>query len=237
MNIVIPMAGLGSRFPSHLYPEPKPLIKVRGKPMIAIAIESLNLDGNYFIVIAKNKYSERIKNTVTQVKPTCQFLEIDYVTEGPAKSALLFRENINNDEELIIANCDQIMEWNSKAFVHNVRLYDGAVVTYHTDTTKNSYARINKEGFVVEVREKEVISNISLNGIHYWKKGAYFVESAERMIGMEDRAPTGEFFIGPSFNYMIESGLCVGIHHIPNQQHNAVGVPEDLNTYIKKYEN
>ena len=59
---------------------------------------------------------------MTQIKPNCQFLEIDYVTEGPAKSVLLFRENINNDEELIIANCDQIMEWNSKAFVHNVRL-------------------------------------------------------------------------------------------------------------------
>ena len=48
----------------------------------------------------------------------------------------------------------------------------------------------------MEVREKEVISNVSLNGIHYWKKGSYFVESAERMIEMEDRAPNGEFLLG-----------------------------------------
>ena len=233
MNILIPMAGLGSRFPSHTYPMPKPLIEVNGEPMISKAIKSLNLDGNYFFVIAKNQFSSLVKETILAIRPSSKFIEIDYITEGPANSALLFRDQINNDEELIIANCDQIMEWNSTNFLHNVRLYDGAVVTYHTDTDKNSYARLDKSGLVVEIREKEVISNVSLNGIHYWKKGSHFVNSADKMMELQDRAPNGEFYIGPTYNHMIRQGLQVGIYHIPNEQHHPVGVPDDLKKYLE----
>lgn len=233
MNILIPMAGLGSRFPSHTYPMPKPLIEVNGEPMISKAIKSLNLDGTYFFVIAKNQFSSLVKETITAIKPNSKFIEIDYITEGPANSALLFRDQINSDEELVIANCDQIMEWNSVNFLHNVRLYDGAVVTYHTDTDKNSYARLDKNGLVVEIREKEVISNVSLNGIHYWKKGSHFVSSADKMMELQDRAPNGEFYIGPTYNHMIRQGLQVGIYHIPNEQHHPVGVPDDLKKYLE----
>jgi len=236
MNILIPMAGLGSRFPSHTYPVPKPLIEVNGRPMISRAITSLNLEGNYLFVIAKNQFTELVKETILALKPTSKFIEIDYITEGPAVSALLFKKFIDTDDELVIANCDQIMEWNSENFLHNVRLYDGAVVTYHTDTDKNSYARLDEKGFVVEIREKEVISNVSLNGIHYWKKGKFFVSSAEKMIDLQDRAPNGEFYIGPTYNHMIRQGLKVGIYHIPNSQHHPVGVPDDLKKYLE-YEN
>lgn len=239
MNILIPMAGLGSRFPSHQYPMPKPLIEVNGEPMISKAIKSLDLDGNYFFIVAKNQFTDLVKETIFAIQKNSTFIEIDYLTEGPAVSALLFKDKINNEDELVIANCDQIMEWNSKNFIHNVRLYDGAVVTYHTDTDKNSYARLDKNGFVLEIREKEVISNVSLNGIHYWKRGSYFVTSAEKMIDLQDRAPNGEFYIGPSYNHMIRQGLKVGIYHIPNEQHHPVGVPDDLQKYIehanKKY--
>jgi NDP-sugar pyrophosphorylase family protein len=212
---------------------PKPLIEVNGEPMISKAIKSLNLDGNYFFVIAKNQFTSLVEETITAIKPGSKFIEIDYITEGPANSALLFRNQINSNEELIIANCDQIMEWNSENFLHNVRLYDGAVVTYHTDTDKNSYARLDKNGLVVEIREKEVISNVSLNGIHYWKKGSHFVSSADKMMELQDRAPNGEFYIGPTYNHMIRQGLKVGIYHIPNEQHHPVGIPDDLKKYLE----
>lgn len=232
MNILIPMAGLGSRFPSHLYPMPKPLISVNGEPMISKAIKSLDFEGQHLFVIAKNTFTNMVKETILSIKADSKFIEIDYVTEGPAVSSLLFEEIINNDEELIIANCDQIMEWDSKTFLLNARLYDGAIVTYHTDTEKNSYALIDSQGLVREVREKEVISNVSLNGIHYWKKGKYFVSSAKEMIEAQDRAPNGEFYIGPTYNYMVSNKQRVGIYHIPNQMHHPVGVPDDLNRYL-----
>ena len=239
-NIVIPMAGLGIRFANHGYDLPKPLIDVNGKPMIIRAIESLgfllDIKSNWYFVIAKNNFTNQIKDTICSIIPDAKFIMIDYLTEGPTSSVLLFKDQINNDEELIIANCDQIMEWDSYLFFLNARQYDGTMVTYHNDTEKNSYARLDEKGLVIEVKEKEVISNVSLNGIHYWKKGKYFVDSAKKMIAAQDRAPNGEFYIGPTYNYMIKKNLKVGIYHIPNCQHHAVGVPADLERYLN-YEN
>jgi dTDP-glucose pyrophosphorylase len=236
MKILIPMAGAGSRFPSSRFPMPKPLIPINNEPMITKAIKSLELDGEYLFVISDNKYTNLVKDSIEKIVDNPKYVLINYLTEGPACSALLFEDLINNEEELVIANCDQIMTWNVNQFLVNARLYDGCVVTYHNDHERNSFAKLNKYCLVEHIKEKEVISNVSLNGVHYWKKGKYFVDSAKKMIYNEDRADNGEFYVGPTYNYMINNGLDVGIYHIPNEQHHAVGIPEDLERYIK-YEN
>jgi NDP-sugar pyrophosphorylase family protein len=236
MNIIIPLAGRGKRFQEQNYTVPKPLIDVNGRPMIQRAIESLDINGKWHFLVAENEFTNEICDILNKTKPNCNIITIDYVTEGPASSALLFKKFINNNQSLVVANCDQIMEWNGARFIECAKSYHGAVVTYHADTDKNSYAKINERGLVTEIREKSVISNVSLNGIHYWRCGFYFMESAEAMIAANDRAPNGEFYIGPSYNYMIKNGLTVGIYHIPNQQHHAVGVPEDLIKFVE-YEN
>lgn len=234
-NVVIPMAGLGSRFQALGYTLPKPLIDVNGMPMISKAIKTLGIYGNYYFVIRKDENSELIKKVILNQVSNAKFIEINYVTEGPACSVMLFEREINNDSELIVANCDQIMWWNPNLFMINARASDtdGMVVTYHSTTTKNSYAKLNKQGYVTEIKEKEVISNTSLNGIHYWKKGKYFVNSVKEMMRLNDRAPNGEFYVGPSYNHMIRAGLRVGVYHIPIEQHHAVGVPDDLEKYIR----
>lgn len=233
INVIIPMAGVGSRFPKDQY-LPKPLIDVNGKPMIVRAIESLGIkNAQWHFIIRKDNFTDAVKDIISKVVTNPRFSEVEKTTEGPACSALLFKEYINNDQELVIANCDQIMEWNSKLFFHNVRLYDGAVVTYYSDTDKNSYVKLDRQGNAVQFAEKEVISNVSLNGIHYWKQGKYFVNSAEEMIAADDRAPNGEFYVATTYNYMIRANKVVGIHHIPNEQHHAVGVPVDLERFLK----
>jgi len=238
MNIVIPMAGEGTRFPKDSYKVPKPLINIHGIPMIKCAVDSLNLVGTYHFVIRKDSYYDQVCTILHSIFPSSKIISVDETTQGPASSCLLFKENINTEEELVICNCDQIMKWDSDLFLTSARYYkyDGLVVTYTTNTPKNSYARVDQNGFVREIKEKEVISNISLNGIHYWRKGKYFVQSAESMIECGDTAPNGEFYVGPSYNHMIKSGLKVGIHHIPNCQHNPVGVPEDLNSYLENHD-
>lgn len=230
------MGGKGSRFPSNLYPH-KPLIDILGKPMIVRALESLKIKGNYYFIIRRDENTEMVKDIIQNSIGLSRFIEIDKTTEGPACSALLFKDYIDNDEELIIANCDQIMEWNSKIFLQVASNYAGCVVTYYSTTEKNSYIKVDRNGLGVELREKIVISNIGLNGIHYWRKGKYFVHSAQMMISQNDRAPNGEFYIAPTYNYMIKYGHPVGIYHIPNEQHHSVGDPEDLNKYLKHYEN
>jgi UDP-N-acetylglucosamine diphosphorylase / glucose-1-phosphate thymidylyltransferase / UDP-N-acetylgalactosamine diphosphorylase / glucosamine-1-phosphate N-acetyltransferase / galactosamine-1-phosphate N-acetyltransferase len=236
MNIVIPMAGEGTRFPRDTYKVPKPLIEIYGIPMIQRAIESLGLTGNYHFVIRKDSYYDQVCSLLHKIISSVKIISVEETTRGPASSCLLFKDFINSEEELIIANCDQIMWWDPELFLMTSRYYkyDGVVVTYTTTTPKNSYAKLDSKGFVQVIKEKEVISDISLNGIHYWRKGKYFVKSAEDMIQCNDTASNGEFYVGPTYNYMIKNGLKVGIHHIPNYQHNPVGVPEDLNSYLSK---
>ena len=230
------MAGEGTRFPKDTYKVPKPLIEIDGIPMIQRSINSLGLNGTYHFIIRKDSYYDQVCTLLHNILPSSKIISVEETTKGPASSCLLFKDFINNEDELVIANCDQIMWWDPQLFLTTARYYryDGLVVTYTTSTPKNSYARIDRKGFVREIREKEVISDVSLNGIHYWRKGKYFVQSAETMIECKDTAPNGEFYVGPTYNYMIEEGLKVGIHHVPNYQHNPVGVPEDLNTFLEK---
>jgi dTDP-glucose pyrophosphorylase len=233
MNILIPIAGLGSRFPNHS--NPKPLINVFGKPMIQAAIDSMAIKGNLiFIVRSQHIDQYKIDKKLKEIYD-CNIVSVDYLTEGPACTALLAEHLINNEESLVIANCDQIMHWDSETFKSYCENYphDGFVVTYFANTNKNSYAKLDKNGFVTNIKEKEIISNISLNGIHFWKRGSDFVSSAKEMISMNDRAPNNEFYIGPTFNYMVSNNSKIGIYHIPNEQHWAVGTEQDLDIYMR----
>ncbi len=226
------MAGLGSRFSKEGYQTPKPLIKIHQSTMIELALESLNIEGNYIFIIRPELNIKALKKAIKNKISDFEFVITEKVTEGPASSVLLSLNKLKKEDELVVANCDQIMEWDSSLFLKSARKYDGTIVTYYSDTPKNSYAKLDKFNNVSEIKEKEVISNISLNGIHYWKKATFFIDSANEMISQKDRAPNGEFYVGPTYNYMISKGLSVGIHHIPNQQHHAVGTPSDLEKYL-----
>ena len=235
VNIVIPMAGLGSRLPISVYGTTKPLIPINGTTMIRLVVDSLNLDGRYIFIYRRDEFSVELENVLREMDRPTEILVVDELTKGPAATCLVARELINNDSELIIANADQIMWWNSSQFLSSARSegLDGVIVTYTSISERNSFARLSQNGLVTEVREKEVISEIALAGIHYWRKGKEFIESAEKMIS-EGRYALGEFYVGPTYNLMIESGAKIGIHHIPGYQHNPVGIPEDLEKYREK---
>ena len=143
MKILIPMAGLGSRFKVCAYEKPKPLIEVDGVPMIERSISTLNIDGDYVFVIRAYDNDQNTKDLVEclqRIKPECQIILTDTVTSGAAETCLLAKNHINNNEKLIIANCDQLMDWNSENFIKETQKnFDGLVVT-HTDTDpKNSF--------------------------------------------------------------------------------------------------
>lgn len=246
MNIVIPMAGRGERFLNSGFTVPKPIIDINGIPMIQAAVKSLNLDGQYIFIVYEyenEEFNRKIKDAIYACCKNPKIIKINYTTQGPASSALLAKEFINNDEPLLITNCDQIMKWNSRRFLNEVddgeyfTNYDGMVVTYDSNTEKNSYIRMETNQFgkecAVEVAEKRVISNYSLNGIHYWNMGRFFVDSAEKMIAKNIRV-NNEFYISETYNQMIEDGFRISNWHIPVDQHWAIGTPEDLKRYLNE---
>ena len=182
LNVLIPMAGAGSRFEQAGYTFPKPLIEVKNKPMIQVVIENLNLEANYIYVVQKShreKYNlDTLLNLLT---PGCKIVETDGLTEGAACTALLAKEYIDNDNPLFFANSDQFVEWDSNEFMYkmNETDADGGIVTFTATHPKWSFAKINEKGLVTEVAEKNPISDIATVGYYYWKHGSDFVKYAE----------------------------------------------------------
>jgi dTDP-glucose pyrophosphorylase len=216
MNIVLLMAGAGSRFSGSKYQKPKPLIEINGKPMYKHAIESLGLPGN---VIAITRFNHEYDNYFV--------VKTDKVLDGPAVSALLAKEYINNNEELIIMNSDQIIKWNPLEISLAYR-YDGALLLFKAQGSRWSFAKVI-QGKVTEVAEKRQISDDALVGVHYWKRGRDFVRYAEEMISRNDRV-NGEFYIAPVYNYAIKDGMEI----VPIYVHtmNDLGTPDSLDEYL-----
>jgi dTDP-glucose pyrophosphorylase len=235
INIVIPMAGLGNRFKIKGYDEIKPMIKIGDKKMIELVIQSIGINGEFIFIVNNHQgQSNELIKLLNVIVNKPKIIEIDYLTEGPASSVLLAKELINNDNPLLIINCDQIMEWDSNDFYKTLKETDkdGIVVTYNILTQKNSYVKLNEKGDAILFAEKQIISEYSLNGIHFWKKGSDFIASTESMIDKNIRV-NGEFYIAPTYNEMIEKNKKIGIYHIDKSKHWSVGTPDDLKKYLK----
>ena len=206
LNVVIPMAGRGSRFEeTGLYSFPKPLIDVNGKPMIQVVVENLNLDTTKtkFIYICQKEHVKKynLSRFLNNLTPNCKIIEIEGITEGAACTTLLAKEFINTDSPLIITNSDQFIDWNSTEFMYqmNEKGYDGGIVTFPSIHPKWSFAKVDKNNIVLEVAEKKPISDKATAGIYYWKHGSDYVKYTEQMVKKDIRV-NNEFYVCPVYN-------------------------------------
>lgn len=235
MNVLIPMAGAGSRFASAGYTFPKPLIEVNGKPMIQVVIENLNIEANYTFIVQKEHYEKyNLQYLLTLIVPNCNIVQVDGLTEGSACTTLLAKEYINNDYPLLLANSDQFIEWNSNEclYAFNADGIDAGILTFKATHPKWSYAKVGEDGFVSEVAEKKPISDDATVGIYFWKKGSDYVKYSEQMIRKNIRT-NNEFYICPVFNEAIADGKKIRIKQIERMW--GIGTPEDLNYFLEHY--
>ncbi len=232
LNVLIPMAGLGSRFRDAGYSFPKPLIDIDGKPMIQVVVDNLNIKANFTYIVQQEHYEKyELQHMLNRITPNCNIVQVNGLTEGAAVTALMAKEFINNDKPLIIANSDQVVDWSSRSFLYEMitKNADGGIVTFKSTHPKWSYAKINSVGHVLEVAEKKTISDIATVGIYYWKHGKDFVKYAEQMIAKNIRT-NNEFYICPIFNEAIGDNQKVLTHDVERMW--GVGTPEDLNYYL-----
>ena len=239
-NIVISLAGKSQRFFDEGFSKPKYYLPMAdGKTMIEHAIDTLNIPGNLILILQKehcDKYA--IDIFLKEKYPNAVICYLDYYTQGAAESVYLATKDlIDNDMPLVISNCDQSLEWDSKDFIKKTleESIDGCVLTFWADTTKNSYAKV-EEGTtkIVELAEKIVISNDSLVGVHSWKKGSEFCRSFEEMLNKNIRA-NNEFYISISYNPLINSGK--NIHIVPmkeSEKYWSVGTPVQYYDYLER---
>lgn len=235
LNVIIPMAGEGKRFIQRGYKVPKPFISVFGKPMIELVLLNiLNINAAITLIIQQlhqRQYEQIVDDLIHSYK--VKIVTVDGPTEGAAISVLAAHRLINNDSPLLIMNCDQLIDVDFRGFLEDIdaRDLDGSLMTFQASETRWSYAQINPEGFVTEVREKEVISQFATAGVYYFRQGNMFVDSAIDMIVKNQRV-NGEFYVGPVYNEAIQNGLKIGIFNIPRGCMHDLGTPEGLREYM-----
>lgn len=238
INVVIPMAGLGSRFAKEGYKKPKPFIDVLGKPMIERVIENLRLENATYILIARKEHIETEKELIKnlKVKYDVHFVGIDKVTEGAICTVLHTRKFINNDSPLLLANCDQIVDVDIQSYINDCfqKKADGSILTF-IDEEKNpkwSFAKVNDNDWVTEVKEKEPISKYATVGLYFFSKGKYCVNYGIDMIVRNDRV-NNEFYTCPIYGYAIKDKKKITHFLIDSKKMYGIGIPEDLNKFIK----
>lgn len=232
LNILIPMAGAGSRFANAGYTFPKPLIEVAGKTMIEVVVKNLNIDANYiFLVQAEHFEKYNLSHYLNLLAPDCKIVVVDTLTDGAARTALLAKEFIDNSSALLIANSDQFVNWDSSEALYQFgsEKVDGALVTFKSTHPKWSFAEVDDNGWVRRVAEKDPISDVATTGIYFWSRGSDFVKCAEQMIEKDIRT-NGEFYICPVYNEAIGSGLRIKTYEADRMW--GLGTPEDLNSFL-----
>lgn len=235
MNVLIPMAGAGSRFEKAGYTFPKPLIDVNGKPMIQVVVDNLNFESNHiFITQTDHRKKYNLDTLLKLIAPSVNIIDVNAVTEGAACTTLLAKDLINNDNPLIIANSDQLVEWNSSEFMYKMQEQDvdAGILTFNSTHPKWSFAKLDEYGYVTEVAEKNPISDIATVGIYYWKRGSDYVKFAEQMIENNIRV-NNEFYVCPVFNQAIAAGLKIKTFNIEKMY--GLGTPEDLKFYLQQF--
>lgn len=241
VNIVIPAAGGGKSFISAGYTFPKPLIDIKGKPMIQLVIENLRprLNHKFIIICQKDHFDQYSLNQVfhNSTKGNFECIQLFAPTQGATCSVLTAIDFINNDNDLIIANADQIIDVNVDKFIKFARASkaDGVIMTFNSLHPRWSYARGGRRNSVLEVAEKKVISDNATVGIYYYRKGSDFVKYALSMISKNIRF-NGDFYVCPVFNEFILEGKKIITWEIKQEQMHSLGTPEDLNMYLSHIE-
>jgi len=238
INIVVPMAGHGSRFANAGYTDPKPLIPIGGRPMIEVVIENLRPSQPHrFIFLCQQAHLDQygLGARLEAIAPGCAIVPVAQVTQGAACTVLLARALIDDATPLMIANCDQYIDAGIDDYLARMAAenLDGLIMTMSADHPKWSYVRLNAAGDIVEVVEKQVVSNEATVGIYNFARGSDFVAAADAMIAADLRV-NGEFYVAPTYNAMIANGARLGYYNIGADRAGmyGLGVPEDLDYFL-----
>lgn len=241
MKLVIPMAGEGSRFSQAGYTFPKPLIDVKGKPMIQWVIENLDFPNiTEYVFIVRKEHIEKynidkvlisICNSIDPIRKVSVVVQEGRLM-GAALSLMLAKEYINTPQEVLVANSDQYIEFSKENFNTFTKFsrVDGLVFTFHASSPKWSFVKLNEDSRITEVKEKQPISNIANVGIFYYYSGLTLVDSLEQLISSKETI-NGEYYLSPSINYLIKGGLSFYPFFV-HKMH-GLGTPEDLEEFLR----
>ena len=238
LNIVIPMAGAGSRFSQADYAIPKPLILIHHIPMIQLVINNVRpLCSHRFIFICQRSHvaTYNLQEKLSAWAAGSTLVQLDEKTEGAACTVLAAKKWFDTNEPLMIVNSDQFIDFDINIYLEkmNTEPLDGLIMTMRANDPKWSFVGLNEQQLVTKIAEKQAISDEATVGIYNFRKGSDFVTAAEMMIQQNLRV-NGEFYIAPVYNQLIHSGKKIGIYNIGHNKDKmyGLGTPEDLEYFL-----
>lgn len=238
IQLVVPMAGKGQRFVDSGYKELKPFLPIHGMPMISLVLRNLLTEdvGSVVLVCQRSsKLDTDLRKILSWVKIPLTIYYVDEITEGPADTVRISRPVIDDSLPMVIANSDQFINWNTSEFYKQLTSskYDGLVLTMQDSDPKWSYAKVDRTGEILEIKEKQVISQHATVGIYGFKNAEIAWKLFQEMWTVNDRT-NNEFYVAPSYNYMNKFNLKSGIIDLGpvSQIMHGLGIPKDYEDFI-----
>jgi len=240
IQIVLPMAGLGTRFAEAGYQVAKPLLPIHGEPMFKIVLANiLSPRVKRVVIISRSEWNLTSEIEELNSKSGVEFhlIEIDHTTEGPAETVALAAPYLELDLPVVTANSDQYVHASIGDFFNALleQGVAGTIMTMEDNDPKWSFVEVDSRGDAVKVREKEVISHQATVGIYGFKTALVLLESIKKMKEADDRV-NGEFYVAPVYNYLISDGQRVTTFDtgpVENVMF-GLGVPQDYEFFLKQ---
>jgi NDP-sugar pyrophosphorylase family protein len=231
-KVLIPMAGLGSRFKKAGYSKAKPFIDINGDKLIDIVLDNITpADCEEVILVSLERDNAKSENLKLKNKNAkLKIIEIDKPTDGTLRT-ILAAENEIKDCSLILANCDQKINFNVDDFIEYCDDYDGGLITFTSQNPHHSYIETRRE-IITNIIEKEVISDQAVSGVYYIKDANKFIEAA-KIVTESNKKQKGEFYVSSALKLLINQGLKLLSYEAESIM---LGTPEELTSYLRKNE-
>lgn len=236
LQIIMPMAGEGSRFKNHAYDVPKPLIKSNGKPLFLRALSSLdgiNVNKSYtFIVRQEHICNYEIDKVIKTYFPDAHIAFVERTTKGAVETVLYAEPYINDNDGVLVIDCD--LEFSSTDYNRTIEnclstdmpeMNGGILVSFHSTNERYSYAAVDKNNVVTETAEKKVISSNALIGSYFFSHGKTFLRAAHHLM-REQNLQYPELYVSLLYNYLIEDKLKIALTKADNYY--SYGTPDEL---------
>ena len=230
INLIMPMAGGGTRFKKNEIDIPKPLIEINDKPFFFWAAQSIlkfiEIKNLIFVVLKEHIEKYNIDKKILEYYPNAKIQIINNVLNGAVFTCLEGIKLIDNDDPILFNDCDHAFlseTFYKYCMEHNFSDIDGALLTFYSNEAKYSYIALDEKNNVIETMEKKVISDKAICGAYYFKNKKIFKTAVEKYLGN---------FISGVYNVMIKNNLL--IKYFPTDLHISFGTPEEYED-SKKY--
>lgn len=240
IDVVVTMGGLGSRFRSTGYTVPKYMIEAKGRTLFEWSI--ISLEGykdrvyQYIFIALKDENCDVegfIRNKCEKMGlDNCQIIMLDSLTDGQATTAMIAEKKWNPNHSLLIYNIDTYVEAGE---MNALELRgDGFIPCFKGKGDHWSFVRLNNEGRVVEIKEKERISEHCTLGAYYFRTCQLYRELYEAYYSQKDNFVNGEKYVAPLYDYLLSLGGEVYISDIEPSKVHVLGTPEELSFFIEE---